>query len=223
MRRKRNKEIQRERTMKLFIDSADEIIMSEGVESLSIRKVANCAGYNSATLYNYFDNLEHLVYFTYMKKVKAFYLIFSTTQDEQEALEDLKRYWLSLTKMCFHYPHEMKVLLYAEYCVQFQSILKDYLEIYSDLIDSCVAEKILDMFEEGLTNPLTVALLRLAEEFSLSFDTMNELKTIVETFLRGIADRQDSDDRFNSYETFLKISEDFIEKMIDVYLLSTAF
>ncbi|MCH4886120.1 TetR/AcrR family transcriptional regulator [Acidaminobacter sp. JC074] len=51
---------QRQRTKRIFIESAAEIIEKEGFEALTIRKVADLAAYNSATLYNYFDNLEHL-------------------------------------------------------------------------------------------------------------------------------------------------------------------
>jgi len=51
---------QRQRTKRIFIEAAAEIIKSEGFEALTIRKVADLAAYNSATLYNYFDNLEHL-------------------------------------------------------------------------------------------------------------------------------------------------------------------
>ena len=37
-----------------------EIIEEEGIDSLSIRKTAEKAGYNSATLYHYFSDFEEL-------------------------------------------------------------------------------------------------------------------------------------------------------------------
>ena len=46
-----------------FIEATEKLIRSDGVEGLSIRKIASEAGYNSATLYNYFEDLEHLVLF----------------------------------------------------------------------------------------------------------------------------------------------------------------
>lgn len=54
------KQIQRKRTIRFFIDAAISITEEEDFHSITIRKVANKAGYNSATLYNYFDNLDHL-------------------------------------------------------------------------------------------------------------------------------------------------------------------
>lgn len=53
----------RKRIMIYFIEATQKLIQTEGVDGLSIRKIANEAGYNSATLYNYFHDLEHLTLF----------------------------------------------------------------------------------------------------------------------------------------------------------------
>ena len=55
------KQIQKARIIHYFIEAAVKIIDEEGIEGVSIRKVADIAGYNSATLYNYFDDLPHLL------------------------------------------------------------------------------------------------------------------------------------------------------------------
>ena len=48
------KTIQKRRMMGYFIEAASQIIEEEGMEGVTIRKVADIAGYNSATMYNYF-------------------------------------------------------------------------------------------------------------------------------------------------------------------------
>lgn len=53
----------RKRIMIYFIEATRRLIQTEGVDGLSIRKIAAEAGYNSATLYNYFRDLEHLTLF----------------------------------------------------------------------------------------------------------------------------------------------------------------
>lgn len=58
--------IQKSRMIKYFVDATKEIIEKEGYENVTIRKVGDIAGYNSATIYNYFDNLEHLLFFASM-------------------------------------------------------------------------------------------------------------------------------------------------------------
>ncbi|MEG0249228.1 MAG: TetR/AcrR family transcriptional regulator [Peptostreptococcus sp.] len=49
--------------MKSLINSAREIMQEEGLDSITIRKVGERARLNSATIYNYFENLEHLKIF----------------------------------------------------------------------------------------------------------------------------------------------------------------
>lgn len=59
----RNKELKKQRMYTYFIDAALSIIEENDINNVTIRAVADRAGYNSATLYNYFDNLDHLKYF----------------------------------------------------------------------------------------------------------------------------------------------------------------
>ena len=60
------KYIQKKRIIKYFIDAVKQIQEEEGLQAVTIRKVADIAGYNSATLYNYFENLDHLLLFASM-------------------------------------------------------------------------------------------------------------------------------------------------------------
>ena len=57
----------RKRIMSYFINAAIELIEEEGIENLTIRKVADRAKYNSATLYHYFSNLDELELFASVK------------------------------------------------------------------------------------------------------------------------------------------------------------
>jgi len=66
--------IKQQRIIKYFIEAANKIIEKEGIKAVTIRKAADLAGYTSATLYNYFDNLQHLVFLatmTYLEEYNA--------------------------------------------------------------------------------------------------------------------------------------------------------
>lgn len=54
--------IKRQRIKIYFGESAKEIIAKEGIESVSVRKVADAAGYSYATLYNYFEDINELLW-----------------------------------------------------------------------------------------------------------------------------------------------------------------
>ncbi|MCY0887022.1 MAG: TetR/AcrR family transcriptional regulator [Alicyclobacillaceae bacterium] len=65
-------ESQKAQIRQLFIDATARIIEEEGIENVTIRKIADLAGFNSATIYNYFDELSHLVFFASMKFLKRY-------------------------------------------------------------------------------------------------------------------------------------------------------
>lgn len=54
-------QIQKERIRGYFIQAAMEILRGEGIRDLSVRHVAEKAGYSYATLYNYFKDLNALL------------------------------------------------------------------------------------------------------------------------------------------------------------------
>lgn len=54
----------KERNRQYFIDAAKTIIEQEGVDAISVRKVADLAGFSYATLYNYFSDVNALLTYT---------------------------------------------------------------------------------------------------------------------------------------------------------------
>ncbi len=52
------------RTKMYFIEAAKDMIESQGVESVSVRNIAESAGYSYPTLYNYFHDLSELLWET---------------------------------------------------------------------------------------------------------------------------------------------------------------
>ncbi len=71
------KTIRTNRMKAYFIDAAKAIIADQGVEKLSVRNVADQAGFSYATLYNYYKDLDGLLW-----EVKK-----SFTEDLMQSLE----------------------------------------------------------------------------------------------------------------------------------------
>jgi AcrR family transcriptional regulator len=67
-----NAQLRQRRTILYFIDAAERIINEDGVQAVTIRKVSELAGYTSATLYNYFDNLNHVIFLATMTYLDAY-------------------------------------------------------------------------------------------------------------------------------------------------------
>lgn len=85
-----NKDVQKERMKKYFIDSAKELLINEGVPNVSVRKVGEAAGYSYATIYNYFNNLDHLLWHVGMDFIQDIIKIYEDcATKEQYTLEDV--------------------------------------------------------------------------------------------------------------------------------------
>lgn len=58
---KERKQLQDDRMRRYFIEAACEIIKGEGIAAVSVRNIAERAGYSYATLYNYFSDIKELI------------------------------------------------------------------------------------------------------------------------------------------------------------------
>jgi AcrR family transcriptional regulator len=58
----KNREIQEQRMRQYFIAATREILKGEGLRAVNVRAVSERAGYSFATLYNYFKDLNELIF-----------------------------------------------------------------------------------------------------------------------------------------------------------------
>ena len=65
-------EIKKKRVIRFFIDAAKQIIEKEGIDKITIYSVSDLAGYSSASLYNYFQNIDELIGITATELVQPY-------------------------------------------------------------------------------------------------------------------------------------------------------
>ncbi len=89
-------ERKRSRVKLYFLQAAKEIIALEGVDGVTVRKVADVAGYSYPTLYSYFEDLNELLWETkrYMvlELVEVFQEKFQPTLREMDIKDVFKTY-----------------------------------------------------------------------------------------------------------------------------------
>lgn len=111
---KQNRELKRKRIMSYFISAAIDIIEQDGFHNLSIRKAAEKAGYNSATLYHYFNNLEELTLFASIKCLNEYAAdIPHYMKKSQNMLEQYFLLWECFCKHSFRHPEIYQVLFFS--------------------------------------------------------------------------------------------------------------
>lgn len=214
------KERQRLRTMSHYIDAAHEIIESEGVDQLSARKVADIAGYNVGTLYNYFKNLDHLIGFACVKYLKDYYSVLDDYIKEADNSE--VRYikiWELFCRHSFKKPSVWKALFFLTPNDDIKEIFDAYFEVYpsdfgihtDDLIPMLNAPSIFERSRKCL-EPV-------ADAGIIPQDCVDELNEMTVLVYRGMLEHvisfYDEIDKEREVEKFVK----FVRKGVDAYRL----
>lgn len=131
-----NKEIKKRRMWTFFIDATEELIKTEGFQQVTIRKVADKAGYNSATIYNYFGELSHLLFFASLKFLKPY--IETVTQEMKKTENPVEQYliaWDCFSEYSFKMPDIFQTVFLMDLGNHPENLLTHYYELYpSDLM-----------------------------------------------------------------------------------------
>lgn len=101
----KNKEIQEKRIKEYFIQATKEILKGEGLQSISVRNVADKAGYSYATLYNYFKDINELVFLCvsdFQEECRLF--VAENTSKRTEGIDKLKATVLWYINYFIEYP-----------------------------------------------------------------------------------------------------------------------
>lgn len=178
-----NKEIKKRRMWTFFIDATEELIKTEGFQQVTIRKVADKAGYNSATIYNYFGELSHLLFFASLKFLKPYLetvtLKMKTTDDP---LEKYLIAWDCFSEYSFQIPDIFHTVFLMDLGDHPENLLASYYELYpSDLM--AIPEELLPaLMERNIADRGRFALSALVKAGRLSetqAEEVNELTNLV--------------------------------------------
>jgi AcrR family transcriptional regulator len=99
------KEIQEQRMKGYFIQATKEILKGEGIKSISVRNIADQAGYSYATLYNYFKDVKELVFECVLDfQQECAEQVKLETANSSAGIEKIKAITISYMKYFVQYP-----------------------------------------------------------------------------------------------------------------------
>lgn len=113
-----------------FIEAADGIIKEDGIENVTIRKTADRAGYNSATLYNYFENADHLKFFAAMRYIKDYAL---ALPKYLEGIDNPVDIFIKVWECFCHFSYKNPRIYHAIFFADLDNSLEDYVVEYYKL------------------------------------------------------------------------------------------
>lgn len=130
-----NKEIQRKRMSGYFIEATQSIIEKEGIENVTIRKISSLAGYNSATLYNYFDDLNQLIFFSLIDSVLEYFISLNNTlKVENESYITFLLVWREYAAFAFRKPEIYTYVFYSKHTDKVLGQVEHYLKLFPNTI-----------------------------------------------------------------------------------------
>lgn len=142
--------LKRKRIMIYFIEATEKLIRSEGVEGVSIRKIAGEAGYNSATIYNYFKDLEHLVLFGSVCYLREYVVTLGKSlHSDMTSIDRYRTIYRCFNNVAFRYPEIFHNMFFGKYSHKLGTVIRVY---YQELFPSelkGLSERMKKMLMEG--------------------------------------------------------------------------
>ncbi|GAB7388153.1 TetR/AcrR family transcriptional regulator [Bacillaceae bacterium] len=181
------KEIQTMRMMRYFIDATVQIIKEEGIENVTIRKIADLAGYNSATIYNYFQEVSHLIFFAAMTFLKRYtdalpaYIARGKTP-----LERFLLIWECFCKFSFEEPKIYQAIFASNLGDHPENLLKNYYTIFPTDIMNLPEELLPMVLESNLSERSKIALRKCVEEGYIKKENVDEIVELTNLIWHGM-------------------------------------
>ena len=126
-------DIKKRRVMMYFIEATQDLILNEGIENLSIKRIADKAGYNTATIYNYFEDLEELILYSSVDYLKIYLKdLRDEISSDMKAIEIYETIYKVFVHHSFEKPEIFHTLFFGKYSYKLEKIIKKYYEIFPD-------------------------------------------------------------------------------------------
>ncbi|QZY53574.1 TetR/AcrR family transcriptional regulator [Crassaminicella profunda] len=179
--------IQKKRMLRYFVEATHQVIEKEGIDHVTIRKVADLAGYNSATLYNYFKNLDHLIFFASIKYLKEYALNLPYyIENAKNAMDTYLGIWECFCYYSFQKPKRYYALFFDKHHDLTQNTIKEYYEIFSYELDEHF-KNILPMFlKQDIYDRNMIILEPCASEGFVKADYLKEINEMTILIYQGM-------------------------------------
>ncbi len=132
-----------------FIVATNQIMEEKGVNAVTIRQVAELAGYKSSTLYHYFNDLDHLIMYASMKYLQEYNQRLAIyIRELKDPYLRFRSIWEFFCDSAFRHPEAFYRLFYGKYRDDLEEVIRVYYEIFSDELGD-MDEIVLDMLHHG--------------------------------------------------------------------------
>ncbi len=116
-----------------FINAAQQLIDEVGIENISIRKIADRAGFHNSTIYLYFQNLNELAMLASMKYFQEYsHSLSLLSQSEHTSSETFIKIWEIFLDTVFEKPNLFFNFFYGKNSDNLTDTMNRYYEIFPE-------------------------------------------------------------------------------------------
>lgn len=127
----KRKELQRARAWRYFLDATWDLIQIKGLNKITVREIADRAGYTTSSVYNYFKELSHVKFFAVMRATNPYVKDLPKYLEKGDNIIDKWLYaWECFAKHSYELP-DIYFLLYVENLGTIpENLIETYYSIY---------------------------------------------------------------------------------------------
>ncbi|RAS74551.1 TetR/AcrR family transcriptional regulator [Priestia endophytica] len=180
-------DIQIERMLNYFIDATAKLIKEDGIKNISIRKIAKEAGYTSSTIYNYFSEVSHLIFFAGMRFLENY--IEDLPKYSARSENPLEKYLLGWECFCDHSFREPELyhsIFIADLGEHPEELIKYYSSMYQSDTIQLPEELEVILTEQNLSKRSRDVLEKYAEKGVFKKEDVEKLSEITILIWQGM-------------------------------------
>ena len=127
------KDEQKAKNAVCFIKATQELIDTEGLDKLSIRKIAEKAGFHNSTIYLYFKDLQHLILLASLKHFAEYnHTLAEYSRQQRSPEESFFAIWETFGKTVLQNPPIFYNFFFGKYSQNLTPIIRQYYELFRE-------------------------------------------------------------------------------------------
>ena len=155
-----NKEaLQRENTIR-FIEAAEELIDEHGIDNVSVRKIAEKAGFHNSTIYLYFKDVNELILLASMKHFNEYSKALARLSSKNwDSTENFYFVWRFFVESMLKNPKIYYNFFFGKHGQDFGSLFKRYYELFQitskniNMINTIIVASVKYILEQKCMEP----------------------------------------------------------------------
>ncbi len=178
---------------RIFVQATQELIDSDGIQNISVRKIADRAGFHNSTIYLYFENIDKLIllaslkYFTDYKRCLS-----NCSLTEDSTRGKFLAIWDAFGDAVFKRPQVFYNFFFGKYSQNLSALIHEYYELFPEEKPN-YPKSIEDMYYgNSIRERCYISLQPLIGKENIRFDESNIdlVNTIIVACLRQLLEQQ---------------------------------